>query len=408
MAVNQVDAALALPAREIGAALLALHEDQWFDRKSVRILPKDLGPPLTAFANTEGGIIVIGLHDGQVEGCRQHQEKINSLRQAAIDFTVPPIRMEVSEVECVNSRGQDDVLLVIRVDPSGRVHEVMTGECYLRIGDETRKLSYPQRQELEYDKGQMQYEGLPCPGVTMSDLDELFLEDYRQTIRARSVTSLMQSRNLLTRNGEITNAAYLLFGQRPQDVFQQAQVRVVRFLTTDRGTGARLALEEGSDRRAEGPIPRCVTDAAAIIDELLPSRRHLGPSGRFEATPIVPRDAWLEGLVNAIIHRSYSMAGDYVRVEIFNDRMEIESPGRFLGLPSPTKPSRITRFARNPRIARVCADLRIGQELGEGIGRIFDEMRFARLVEPVYKETRASVRLILSGAKLPPGLGNGM
>ena len=397
MAVNQVDAALALPAGETGAALLALPEDQWFDRKSVRILPKDLGAPLTAFANAEGGMIVIGLNDGLVEGCRQHPEKINSFRQAAIDFTVPPARMAVSEVACVNSRGQDDVLVVIRVDPGERVHEVKTGECYLRIGDETRKLSYPQRQELEFDKGQAQYDGLPCPGVTIGDLDELFLEDYRQGIRASGVTSLMRARNLLTHGGEITNAAYLLFGQCPQDVFPQAYVRVVRFLSAERGTGARLALEEGTDRHVAGPIPRCTTDATAIIDELLPRRRHLAPSGRFEATPIVPRDAWLEGLVNAIIHRSYSMAGDYIRVEIFPNRIEIESPGRFPGLPSPATPSQMTRFARNPRIARVCADLRIGQELGEGIKRIFDEMRFAGLAEPVYKQTSASVRLILSG-----------
>jgi ATP-dependent DNA helicase RecG len=408
MAVNQVDAALALPAGGTAAALLALPEDQWFDRKSVRILPKDLGPSLTAFANAEGGTIVIGLHDGQVEGCRRYPEKINSIRQAAIDFTVPPARMAVSEVECVNNRGEDDLLLVLRVAPGERVHEVRTGECYLRVGDETRKLGYAQRQELEFDKGQAQYDGLPCPGVTMRDLDELFLEDYRQSIRASSVTSLLLARNLLTRSGEITNAAYLLFGKHPQDVFPHAQVRVVRFLSTDRGTGARLALEEGTDRRAEGPIPRCVTDAAAIIDELLPHRRHLAASGRFEAAPIVPRDAWLEGLVNAIIHRSYSMAGDHIRVEIFPDRVEIESPGRFLGLPSPTRPSQITRFARNPRIARVCADLRIGQELGEGIKRIFDEMRFAGLAEPVYKQTRASVRLILSGDQRTSSQENGM
>ena len=399
MTVNQVDAALALPAGETAAALLALPEDQWFDRKSVRMLPKDLGPSLTAFANAEGGIIVIGLHDGQVEGLRGYPEKINSFRQAAIDFTVPPVSMSVSEVACVNSRGEDDLLLVLRVDPGERVHEVKTGECYIRVGDETRKLGYPQRQELEFDKGQAQYDGLPCPGVTMNDLDRLFLEDYRQSIRASSVNSLMQARNLLTRSGEITNAAYLLFGQRPQDVFLHAQVRVRRFLGTDRGTGAGLALEEGTDRRVEGPIPRCVTDATMIIDELLPHRRRLARSGRFEAAPIVPRDAWVEGLINAIIHRSYSMAGDYIRVDIFTDRMEIESPGRFPGLPSPARPTQITRFARNPRIARVCADLRIGEEAGEGVKRIFDEMRSAGLAEPVYEQTRASVRLILSGSR---------
>ncbi len=398
MTVNQVDAALALPARETGTALLALPEDQWFDRKSVRVSAKDLGPPLTAFANAEGGTIVIGLHDGQVEGCRQYPAKMNSFRQAAIDFTVPPARMTVSEVACVNSRGEDDMLFVIRVDPGERVHEVKTGECYLRLGDETRKLTYPQRQELEFDKGQAQYDGFACPGVATSDLDELFLEDYRQGIRAGSIDGLMQARNLLTRRGEITNAAYLLFGRHPQDVFPQAHVRIIRFLTIERGTGARLGVEEGTDRRVDGPIPRCITEATAIVDELIPRRRHLAPSGRFEAAPIVPRDAWLEGLVNAIIHRSYSMAGDHIRVEIFPNRIEIESPGRFPGLPNPGRPSQITRFARNPRIARVCADLCIGLELGEGINRIFDEMRFARLAEPVYQQTSSSVRLILRGA----------
>jgi ATP-dependent DNA helicase RecG len=151
MTANQVDAALALPAAEAGTALLAVPEDQWFDRKSARIAPRDLGPPLAAFANANGGLLVIGLHDGKVEGCRQHKDKVDAFRQAAIDFTVPPARVSFSEVACVNSRGEDDFLLVIRIDPGERVHEVKNGDCYLRVGDETRKLNYHQRQELEFD-----------------------------------------------------------------------------------------------------------------------------------------------------------------------------------------------------------------------------------------------------------------
>jgi ATP-dependent DNA helicase RecG len=396
MTVKQVEAALALSAEETGTALLELLEDQWFDRKSARISPRDLGPPLTAFANAEGGIILIGLHDGQVEGCRQYAEKMNSFRQAAIDFTVPPARASVSEVACINSRGEDDVLFAIRIDPDERVHEVKTGECYLRVGDETRKLSYAMRQELEFDKGQAQYDGGPCPGITMSDLDELLLENVRDGVGASSVEGLMRARNLLTRSGEITNAAYLLFGHHPQDVFPQAYVRVLRYLTSERGTGARLSIEEGTDRRVEGPITQCLTKATEIIDELLPRRRRLAASGRFEATPIVPRVVWLEGLVNAMIHRSYSIAGDHIRVEIFPNRIEIESPGRFPGLRNPSRPSQLTRFARNPRIARVCADMHIGLELGEGIKRIFDEMHFGGHAVPVYQETSTSVRLILA------------
>ena len=111
----------------------------------------------------------------------------------------------------------------------------------------------------------------------------------------------------------------------------------------------------------------------------------------------MPRDAWLEGLVNAVVHRSYSSVGDHVRVELFPDRVEITSPGRFPGIADPSRPLDIARHARNPRIARVCSDLSLTQELGEGIRRIFDEMRLRGLTEPVFRQTSATVVLTLSG-----------
>jgi ATP-dependent DNA helicase RecG len=182
---------------------------------------------------------------------------------------------------------------------------------------------------------------------------------------------------------------------------------VLRFLDVHRGTGTRLGLEEGSDLRVEGPIPQIVMDAAEIIEELVPVRRSLAESGRFEGRPIVPRDAWLEGLVNAVVHRSYSLAGDHIRVEIYPNRVMVESPGRFPGLANPAEPLNISRFARNPRIARVCADLRIGQELGEGIRRIFAEMRRVGLTDPIYSQTQGSVRLELAAIpRIPPRLAD--
>ncbi len=134
----------------------------------------------------------------------------------------------------------------------------------------------------------------------------------------------------------------------------------------------------------------------------MPKVRALAPSGRFEPRPIIPRNVWLEGLVNAVLHRSYSMAGDHVRVEIFPNRIEIENPGRFPGLADPTKPLSISRYARNPRIVRVCSDLGIARELGEGIKRIFGEMRRLGLSDPIYTQTSGSVRLVLSSADALP------
>jgi ATP-dependent DNA helicase RecG len=127
-----------------------------------------------------------------------------------------------------------------------------------------------------------------------------------------------------------------------------------------------------------------------------PRRRALSSAaGTFEDVPLVPEDAWLEGVVNAAVHRSYSLAGDHIRVEIFSDRIEIESPGRFPGLFSADDPLNAPRYARNPRIARVCADQQFGQELGEGIRRMFEEMRLAGLADPLYEQTQGSVRLTL-------------
>ncbi|WP_281178484.1 ATP-binding protein [Amycolatopsis jejuensis] len=209
-------------------------------------------------------------------------------------------------------------------------------------------------------------------------------------------TRVFRARSLTTPQGAITNAGYLLFAKSPGELFPNTHVRVLRFLTNERGTGARLGVEEGTDERLEGPIPYLIQRATQKIEELVPHRRSLQSSGTFEAAPIVPRDAWLEGLVNAVIHRSYSLSGDHIRVEIYPNRIEIESPGRFPGLANPRNPLEISRFARNPRIARVCADLRIGQELGEGIKRIFESMQQVGLTDPIYRQSAGSVRLILA------------
>lgn len=172
-------------------------------------------------------------------------------------------------------------------------------------------------------------------------------------------------------------------------------VRVLRYRGAERGSGARQQLL--SDTRYEGPIPMMLDAARNGIEELQPTRTALGRSGRFEGVPLVPPAAWLEGLVNAVVHRSYSLAGDHIRVEIFDDRIEITSPGRFPGIVDPSDPRHAPRYARNPRIARVCADFDFGQELGEGIRRIYDEMRLSGLGDPFYSQSSTGVRLVLSG-----------
>src|SRR6185312_14068911 len=155
----------------------------------------------------------------------------------------------------------------------------------------------------------------------------------------------------LTVDGQLTVAGLLLFAQSPQRFLPESFIRVVRYRGAERGTGSRQQLLR--DEKIEGPIARQLIDAREAIKDDQPRRRALTSRGTFDNVPLVPEDAWLEGLVNAAAHRSYSLAGEHIRVEVFSNRIEITGPGRFPGFVDSSNPLEAPRYARNPRIARV-------------------------------------------------------
>lgn len=391
---KDVERARRLPPEESGAALLEITEDQWFDRKSILIKERDLADVEIGFGNADGGCIVVGLRNGKVEGTDAHKKHRNALMQAHIDFANPPVPVRAELIPCVRDDGIHDHLLLLEIRPCDGVSMNVSDQVFLRIGDETRKLNFAQRRELVYDRGHGVFEGRTVEGDPSALLDAKILEDYARALRHPEPIRLLQARGLVS-DHKLTIAGILLFGEHPQSELPEAFIRVLRYRGSERGAGARQQLED--DIRIEGPIPKQLAEAQRRVTELQPRRRALTPAGRFETFALVPEDAWLEGIVNAAVHRSYSLAGDHIRVEIFDDRIEIESPGRFPGLVDPANPLDAPRFARNPRIARVCADQNFGQELGEGIRRMYEEMRLAGLGDPMFEETQASVRLTLSG-----------
>ncbi|MEW6865030.1 MULTISPECIES: ATP-binding protein [Actinomycetaceae] len=388
MSSKDVNTALGKPAAQAVAALLSLDEDQWFERKSGRAAVKDLARPMVAFANAEGGTLAIGLSNGQIDGVSQQAE--NEIRQAPIDFTVPPVRAQVTRLDV-----DDKAVLIVHVDPGDTIHTTKSGDCYLRIGDESRRLSLAEQQELAYDRGSQTFEATPAD-LTVNDLDETLMNSYRVAIGSSSNVEMLHARDLLNRRGQVTAAATLLFDTRPQRDFPSAYIRVLKYDDDERGVGSEMTLLD--DVRIEGPLPQQIVEAAAAVERLTPAPQQLTESGRFERVPIIPRDAWLEGVVNAVVHRSYSMMGDHIRVEIFPHRIEITSPGRFPGFADTSSPLTISRYARNPRIARVCADMGITRELGEGIKRIFHEMHRRGLANPIYRQSASSVTLTLKAS----------
>ena len=384
-----------LTDQEIIDVLATRREDQWFDRKSARTTARQLGDALVGFANAEGGLVAIGIHDGQIEGSANAGSRINDWRQAAVDFTEPPVRHKFELVPCVNSAGDTDDVVVIEIESSERVHANVRGETYLRIGDENRKLGVVEAQELRFDKGESTFDGTPVTNASLTDLDPERVDRYLRSIRATSREPALAARGLVVNRKRVTMptiAGLLTFAPTPQSEFPEAFVRLLRYRGSSRETGARANIT--SDRRIEGPIPAQIDGARRLLRRWLPAATRLGSGGRFGTSTLIPEEAWLEAIVNAVTHRSYSIGGDHVRVELFDDRLEIESPGRLPGLVR-LENIRSTRFARNPRIARALSDLGYGRELGEGVNRMFEEMSRVGLPDPVYQQGPASLHVVL-------------
>lgn len=138
-----------------------------------------------------------------------------------------------------------------------------------------------------------------------------------------------------------------------------------------------------------------ITKAREVVNSQLREFQTLGDNGKFIKISEYPEFAWFEGIVNALTHRNYAMMGDHIRISIYDDRIEIFSPG---ALPNIVTIENImnTRYSRNPRIARVLSEFGWVKELNEGVKRIFNEMEEFLLNKPIYHEpNNNSVQLTL-------------
>ena len=120
-------------------------------------------------------------------------------------------------------------------------------------------------------------------------------------------------------------------------------------------------------------------------------------TGKFDVVPEYPEFAWIEGITNAICHRDYAMTGAFIKVCMFDDRLEITSPGQ---LPDVVTLENIceTRFSRNPVISRVLTDCKWVRELNEGVPRIYADMKEFFLDEPIFSEPPGYVKLVLKNS----------
>ena len=182
----------------------------------------------------------------------------------------------------------------------------------------------------------------------------------------------------------LTNAALLLFARNTMQFFPHCRIRRTKYQGKERETGTRSNIIK--DVNFDLPIPLLLEKARAFVSDQLRDFTALNPiTSLFETESEYPEFAWTELIVNAVTHREYAMEGAYIQINIFDNRLEVISPGALPNIVT-LKNMLYTRFSRNARIARALTDFGWVRELNEGVRRVYEDMKAAKLSEPQYSE----------------------
>ena len=318
------------------------------------------------------------------------------------DFCVPTIKVATELVPCVDFKGRENHVLLMHVEPSMEVHANQADEVFMRIGDKSKRLTFDERMQLMYDKGDRFFEDKPVPDARLDDLDLDFVQEYIRKIgyRKSPLEYLTENKGFIrVTNGkqQISTAAILLFGKKPQErFFPKASIRFIRYDGIEELSGTEMNVIK--DVIFEGNILKMVTDAIWYLDTQVKERTYLGKDGLFVTEEEYPKFVRQEIIVNAVTHRDYSIRGTDIQVKMFNDRIVVESPGRLPGLVKVDN-IRHTHFSRNPKIAEFLRAYDFVKEYGEGVDRMCKELEAAGLQDPEYRISAFMLQTIIRNHK---------
>ncbi|MCL4870004.1 MAG: putative DNA binding domain-containing protein [Anaerolineae bacterium] len=352
---------------------------------------------LVAFANGEGGLIVLGLdEDGRYVNEIWGEEAEGAFRAAASNCR-PPVRGDWQQVETAQG-----MLIGIRVTRSNELHSLADGRVLIRSGANNRPLSGQEVHQLASTKDANDYETQPVPGATQQDFDPEIVAEYvtkreqRGTPRPTNPQNMLFEIGAVDQYGDPTVTGILLLGKRPQTFLPQSGLVFVKFPGTEpRGEDGGV----GYGRRDElnGPLARIIERAWAITWEEMRVGATVNGLER-EELPEYPPFAVREALVNAVCHRDYSIKGRRTEIRMYADRLEIISPG---GLPGYITIDNLVEehYSRNPRLVNGLYQWGYIEELGLGIDRMIEEMVQAGHNPPQFRETPYSFTVTLTNSR---------
>lgn len=368
--------------------LLQNDERQTFDRKSVMIEPKALAIPLVAFANADGGKIVIGISDKnrRIEGVDYEIGRVNELLRVPFDFCEPTVKVDIERVPCIDYKGRKNHVIVLHIEASPQVHANQADEVYFRVGDKSKLLKFEERLQLTYDKGERYFEDKLVPDATIDDLDMEQVKEYVKKIGyGKTPIDYLKQNNgfVIEKNGklQVSTAAVLLFGKEPQKFFPRARIRFIRYEGVEEKFGAEMNVIK--DVIFKGTILKMIRDAIAYLDTQIKEKTYLGTEGIFVTEEEYPKFVRQEIIVNAVTHRAYSITGTDIQIKMFDNRIVVESPGKLPGMVRADN-IRFTHFSRNPKIAEFLKAYDFVKEYGEGVDRMCKELEAAGQKNPEY------------------------
>lgn len=388
------------------AKLLATPEGRTLDFKRISGKQHRMYETVCAFANSEGGLLVIGIGDAKalkpgdkpqsrLFGIEENPEGFDDFRRELLNRFTPPItQLDWVRLPCTLHNGQPGHVAVLRVEKSDQIHSLLNNGTWTRMDASNRMLSAAEIAELAYQRGVRSAVADTVP-VKLALLET---DTWRTFVAARGLRSgtfpeQLQRIGLADEvDGEVrpTRAAVLLFADEPGSLLAahdtRADIRVMVYDGKQPVPGATPNLRKPA-KTVRGPLVHQIDAAVKLVLDELASGLTLAGSG-FKAKHVYPERVVKEAIVNAVIHRDYRLNRD-IFVRIFDDRIEVESPGLFPGRITADNIDKAGSKARNPLIAQNLREFPVAPNIdaGEGVKMMFSEMAAAKLYPPQYRQS---------------------
>lgn len=372
--------------------ILRQGENSSVEFKESAVRPESLAREMVAFANSAGGVIVIGVaDDGTLKGFdsdKNLEEWVMNIARTSIN---PALNIEYEAIE-INS-----VPLGIITVPKGSDKPYQTGDKYLiRVGSTNRVATQAELMRLFQISGVFHYDTVPVAGTSINDLNHAALDAYFSSYEIEfskedetTRSTLLCNTDILTTDNIPTVAGMLLFGVNPGRFLHQSGIMFAHYKGNEPG-------EDLIDRQQiGGTLPQQVDTALAVIKNNVKSPSNIEGAKREETAFALPEKVLREVIVNASVHRNYAISGSQIRINMFENRIEFISPGRLPNTVTVEKLRTGVSYASNPVLVKFMDNLRYMDRLGRGFPMIYREMQ-KRGLEVTVQELGEELRVTLA------------